>query len=138
MKRFLALLMVVLVACPSPPTPLQTNEALWKSRDIVNYEFTYLQTCMCPPPKAVILEVRNGVLVSARFADGSPGAVMSWYETAAPFEKMFRRIEETQRTGTATVVYDATYGFPTNVEANPFERVVDDEFFLTITNFKVL
>jgi hypothetical protein len=138
MYRFLALLTVFLMACPSP---VQINEALWKSRNIVNYEFTFRRLCFCPPEvvKPVVLEVRAGMLVGVRFADGSSGAVVAHYQRFAPLEKIFREIENVQRSGgSVTAMFDPTYGFPTNLSADPVPGTVDDEFVYTITDFKVL
>ena len=138
MKRFLMLLTALLVACPGPA---QINEALWQSKNIVNYEYTFRQLCFCPPEvvKAVILEVRAGSLVSARFADGSSGAVVTNYQRFAPLEKIFREIENVQRSGgSVKATFDPTYGFPTNVSADPVPGAVDDEFVYTVTDFKTL
>ncbi len=93
MYRFLAFLTVFLMACPSPA---QISEALWTSRSIVNDGYTFRLLCFCPPEvvKPVVLEVRAGVLVGVRFADGSSGAVVTNHQRFAPFEKIFARDRE--------------------------------------------
>jgi Family of unknown function (DUF6174) len=130
----LAVLAVVLIACTNP---VQTNESLWKSKNIVNYAFTFQRSCFCPPEisKPTVLTVKNGVLTSAVYADGSGGAALTLFTDVAPLEKLFREIENAQKDGYAvTVVYDVTYGFPSSVSAS--KNIPDASYTFTVTDFK--
>jgi Family of unknown function (DUF6174) len=134
MRLFFALLTVVLVACSNP---IQTSESLWKSKNIVNYTFTFQRSCFCPPEisKPTVLTVKNGVLTSAVYADGNGNALLTYFTDVAPLEKLFRNIEGAQSGGYAvTVVYDATYGFPSSINAS--KNIPDASYTLTVTDFK--
>jgi hypothetical protein len=133
-KLVFALLTVVLIACTNP---VQTNEALWKSKNIVNYTFTFQRGCFCPPEisKPTVLTVKNGALTSAVYADGSGNALLTYFTDAAPLEKLFLNIEGAQKDGYAvTVVYDATYGFPSSINAS--KNIPDASYTFTVTDFK--
>ncbi len=129
-----ALLTVFFIACTNP---VQTNEGLWKSKNIVNYTFTFQRGCFCPPEisKPTVLTVKNGVLTSAVYADGSGSALLTYFTDVAPLDKLFREIEGAQKDGYAvTVVYDATYGFPSSINAS--KNIPDASYTFTVTDFK--
>jgi Family of unknown function (DUF6174) len=133
-KLIFALLTVVLIACTNP---VQTNEALWKSKNIVNYTFTFQRGCFCPPEisKPTVLTVKNGLLTSAVYADGSGNALLTYFTDIAPLEKLFRNIEGAQSAGYAvTVAYDGTYGFPSSINAS--KNIPDASYTFTVTDFK--
>lgn len=136
MRQILAFLTVFVVACSNPT---QTNEALWKSKNILNYVFTFQRSCFCAPDaaKPTVLEVKNGVLTSANYADGSGSASLTLFTDVAPLEKLFLNIQNAQSNGyTVTVVYDATYGFPSSINAS--KNVPDASYVYTVTDFKPL
>jgi Family of unknown function (DUF6174) len=135
MKLVFALLTVVLIACTNP---VQTNESVWKSKNIVNYSFTFQRSCLCPPETAelTVLTVKNGVLTSAVYANGSGSALLAYFTDVAPLEKLFRYIESAQKGGYAvTVAYDATYGFPSKIHTERSD-ISDANYTFTITDFK--
>lgn len=133
MRRMFVWLMVFVVACPNV---VRTNEALWASKKPAHYAFTFRRSCFCAPPatKAVVLEVRDSALLSATYADGSGSAALSLFADVAPLEKLFGTIERAQSNGyDVKVVYDASYGFPSKIEAS--KNVPDASYTFTVTAF---
>ena len=126
-------LLALLVACPNPA---QTNRALWSSRNLSAYSYTFQRSCFCAPDsvKPTVLEIKNGALVSANYADGSGSASLTVFTDAAPIEKLFENIENAQSNGyDVQAVYDPTYGFPSSI--NAAKNVPDASYVYTVTNF---
>ena len=115
----------------------ETNQALWKSLNIQNYQVTQSMTCYCRAelvsPNVVI--VRNGQIESVN------GEKI--YDNVTPFKTIdafFDYVKSTtgQNPAHAHVAYNTTYGFPTSMYFDMDERMADEEIGYKISDFKLL
>lgn len=144
MKPVLALLTVLVVNGASAANQAVANEfeTLWKSKRISSYAYTLQRgMCMCPAQerKAVVYEVRNGILKSARYLDGSGDVKINpQHPGAGTIEELFRLIERTRTVKfSVSAEYDPVHGFPTVITAW-IPNAHDAGFRYTVTNFRVL
>jgi hypothetical protein len=146
MKRSLIILLALalLLAACSPATALEQNRQKWAGQEISHYRFNLMIGCFCAfrSQMPLTVEVQNGKIVSIETADGSPIVEGSRqiFEQAGMMEKLFAVIEEAQANGAdeLAVVYDPTYGFPSQISINPIKNATDDEISYYVENFQVL
>jgi len=145
--KFVSLLFVLVLtfsACGGGST-LQQNQTKWESQNIDHYRFTIAVSCFCPFANVeVTYEVQNGQVVS-QSVQASPdnpvdeAQVSDFYQDYNTIDKVIdyvgRAVNEADKT---TIEYDSTYGFPTNVSVDWIEQAVDDEMYLTLSNFEPL
>lgn len=144
LKPVLALLTVLLAggATAADPAVMNEFETLWKSKRISSYAYTLQRgMCICPAQerKAVVYEVANGILRSARYADGSGDVrINPQHPGAGTFEALFRLIERTRSAKfSVDAEYDPVHGFPTVITAW-IPDACDAGFRYTLTDFRVL
>jgi len=102
-------------------------------------------SCFCPFANVnVTYEVLNGEVVS-QSVQSSPdnpvdeALVSDFYRPYNTIEKVFDYVGGAIKDADeATIEYDAIYGFPTNVSIDWIELAIDDETYLTISNFEAL
>ena len=137
-------LVLTLSAC-SGGSAFQKNHEKWEGQNINHYRFTVAVSCFCPFANVeVTYEVLNGQVVD-QFVQSSPdnlvdeALVSDFYQPYNTIEKVFdyvgRAVNEADKT---TIEYDTTYGFPTNVSVDWIELAMDDEMYLTLSNFEGL
>ena len=144
MTPVLTLLTVLLVSGASAAHQTVANEfeTLWTSKRISSYTYTLQRgMCMCPAQerKAVVYEVRNGVLKSARYVDGSGDVKINpQHPGVGTIEELFRLIERSRSAKfSVSAEYDPVHGFPTVITAW-IPDAQDAGFRYTVTNFRVL
>jgi hypothetical protein len=140
----LFVLVLILSAC-SGGSAFQRNLDTWEEQNINHYRFTVIVGCFCPFAGAeVTYEVLNGQVVSESVKPASnrpddPARISDFYQPYNTIEKVFdyvgRAVNEADKT---TIEYDPTYGFPTDVSVDLIELAMDDELYLTLSNFEVL
>lgn len=108
----------------------EENLAKWQAAGIDDYEIDYRRSCFCPPPSAVRILVRDGVVVSVRDADSGEevedpvGGPFGFNSVDELFESIADVIE--QRVFELSVEYDAELGYPKAVSVDYYEDVADD------------
>ena len=137
-------LVLILSACGSGST-FQQNQDKWEGQNINHYRFTVAVSCFCPFANVnVTYEVQNGQVVnqSVQSSPDNPvdeAQVSDFYQSYNTIEKVFDyvdgAIKEADKT---TIEYDSTYGFPNNITVDWIKPAIDDEMYLTISNFEVL
>lgn len=146
LKRSLMMLLAlapVLAAC-SPASALEQNRLKWADQQISHYRFNVAISCFCAfrSQMPLTIEVQDGKIVSIDTADGSPivEVTRATFEEAGTVENLFALIEAAQKSGAdeLTVVYDATYGFPSQISIDPIKNATDDEISYYVENFEVL
>lgn len=113
--------------------------ALWASSRVVNYEMTISldTTSYLEPARVVLVKVRNGSAVSVEVPDKSDGrGRLSFYDSFLTVEKMFAEIESLRRTGSVTVRYNESYGYPEEIEY--FKPTPDTPFTFRVLRFQPL
>jgi hypothetical protein len=137
-------LVLTLSACGSG-SAFQQNQDKWESQNINHYRFTVAVSCFCPFANVeVTYEVQNGQVLnqSVQAPTDNPvdeAQVSDFYQSYNTIEKVFGyvggAIKEADET---TIEYDSTYGFPINVSVDWIKQAIDDEMYLTISNFESL
>ena len=137
------ILVLTLSACGG--SAFQQNQKNWEGQNINHYRFTVAVSCFCPFANVeVTYEVLNGQVVnqSVQSSPDNPvdeALVSDFYQSYNTIEKIFDyvggAINDADET---TIEYDPTYGFPTDISVDWIKQAVDDEMYLTLSNFKVL
>jgi hypothetical protein len=146
MKRFiLILLAIALSACTAAPkSELSRKRATWDSAHITNYRFSLFIGCFCVfrDRMPLLVEVRDGEVVSMTYSDGAvvPETERDFFNRFATIDKIFAELESGQasKADEVKVTYDATYGFPDQVNVDQIKNAMDDEYSLQISDFQVL
>ena len=137
-------LVLVLSAC-SGGSALQQNRVKWEGQNVDHYRFTVAVSCFCPFANVnVTYEVQNGQVVnqSIQSSPDNPvdeAQVSDFYQPYNTIEKVFDYVEGADKDADeTTIAYDATYGFPTDISVDWIKEAVDDEMYLTLSNFEPL
>jgi hypothetical protein len=96
----------------------------------------------------LIVEVKDGEVVSMEYSTGNEidPQLLELFDRYVTIDRLFDGLEtgfdfEGDEQGPAdkvTVEYDATYGFPTKADIDFIEEAIDDELYLTVSNFEAL
>ncbi len=137
-------LAIVLSACGSG-TAFQQNLDKWEGQNINHYRFTLVVGCFCPFAGAeVTYEVLNGQVVTESIKPAvdrpdEPDRISEFYQPYNTIEKVFGYVGKTlNEADETTIAYDPTYGFPTTVSVDWIKQAMDDEMYLTLSNFEPL
>jgi hypothetical protein len=146
MRRFLLILIAfALTACSvGQQGELDQNRLKWDSQGIDRYRFLLFVSCFCAFTERMPLsiEVRYGEIVSMAYNDGTPVPAddpeMAFFSQFATIDRLFDELKTGDTAGgdSVKITYDPTYGFPTQVDADPIKDAVDDEFYLTLSDFE--
>ena len=145
-KLLLLMLTIVLAACSAvqPKSDFDRARETWQDAKISHYRFNVFVSCFCVfnEDMPLIIEVKDGEVVSMEFKSGKEidAANLEYFQRFATVDKLFEEIEKDQNgeADKVTVEYDATYGFPTKIDIDFIEQAVDDELYLTISNFEAI
>jgi len=154
-KLLLLVLAVVLTACATaqaaqPKSDLEIAQDKWQNADISHYRFNLFISCFCvfTEDMPLIIEVKDGQVVSMEFQSGKEidSSLLELFQRYNTLEKLFSGLEnsflvEGTDQGPAdkvTVIYDETYGFPKEITIDFIEKAIDDELYLTVSEFEVL
>jgi len=138
------ILVLMLSACGGGSN-FQQNQDKWEGQNINHYRFTIAVSCFCPFANInVTYEVLNGEVVNQTVQTTpdnpvSEEQVIPFYESYNTIEKVFDYVGGAIRDADETTIeYDPTYGFPTVVSVDWIKQAVDDEMYLTLSNFEKL
>jgi hypothetical protein len=137
-----ALLVVGCSLIPMPPAngsalavELQGAQARWAASDIDDYQLTLQYNCFCPFRDPIRVSVVDGRVTSVTRLDGAavnPRDV-EWYPLLV--ESAFKTVQENLDADEIDVTFDAAFGFPAHVDANPDDQMFDEEFSFDVTDF---
>lgn len=137
-------LILALSACGGG-SAFQQNRGKWEGQNIDHYRFTVAVSCFCPFANVkVTYEVLNGQVVnqSVQTTPDNPvdeALVSDFYQSYNTIEKVFGYVENAiEEADETTIEYDPTYGFPATVSVDWIELAIDDEMYLTLSNFESL
>ena len=138
------ILVLTLSAC-SGTSAFQQNQAKWEGQNINHYRFTIAVSCFCPFANVqVTYEVLNGEVVeqTVQFPPDNPvdeALVSDFYQPYNTIEKVFDYVGGAIKDADETTIeYDQNYGFPATVSVDWIKQAVDDEMYLTLSNFEIL
>ena len=110
---------------------LNDRRSKWVSKNIRDYQYTFNWSCFCPPEhnKAVIISVRNGVLASIKYEDGSGAVDKTKYANYRTIDGLFEFLQDAinRKAYRITVSYDANLGYPTSASIDYDQRIADEE-----------
>ena len=151
MKKLLLVLMtLVLAACTAvgnamgDQSEIEQNKEKWQDANISHYRYNLHISCFCVfvENMPLVIEVQDGEVVSMEYHNGNEidPSLLELFDKYATIDRLFAEIEAGLN-GAAdkmTVEYDATYGFPTKADFDFEEMAIDDELYLSISDFEAL
>jgi hypothetical protein len=147
MKKFLLVaLAVILVACSAGGSEFSQNQKKWEDANISHYQFNLNIGCFCAfqDQMPLTVEVSNGEVVSMVGADGAAITATDvnyeLFSKYATIDRLFSELDAVLNgdADEVTVTYDATYGFPSQINIDYIKEAVDDELYLSVSGFEVL
>jgi hypothetical protein len=155
-KLLLLVLALVLSACAGsanagePKSEVELAREKWEAANISHYRFELHISCFCVfvENMPLVIEVNNGAVVSMEYQNGNEidQQLLELFNRYATIDKLFDGLEsgfdfagdDQGAADKVTVEYDATYGFPTRIDIDFVEQAIDDELYLSISNFEAL
>lgn len=147
---FFIAMALVLTACSAiagasgSQSEIEQNKEKWQDADISHYSYELTLSCFCAfnADMPLIIEVQDGEVVSMEFQSGKEidPNLLELFNKYSTIDRIFAELEA-DLNGAAdkvTVEYDPTYGFPTKADIDFVEEAIDDELYLTVSNFEVL
>jgi hypothetical protein len=141
---------LVLTACSAiagasgNQSEIEQNKEKWQDQGISHYRYHLTLSCFCAfnQDMPLIIEVQDGKVVSMEFQSGKEidPNLLELFNKYSTIDRIFAELEA-DLNGAAdkvTVEYDATYGFPTKADIDFIEEAIDDELYLTVSNFEAL
>lgn len=122
----------------TPSSELADHRALWQNAGIRQYQFTYHQSCFCPPEENILISVENNVIVSAIYE-------MSGEEVGEPrrqylltIDQLFDEIQNAidDEVYHLDVSYDSHFGYPTRIAIDQDLMMADEEVIHFIVDFQ--
>lgn len=123
---------------------IDQNKEKWLDANISHYRYHVTLSCFCAfnEDMPLIIEVQDGEVVSMELQSGKEidPNLLELFNKYATIDRIFAELEA-DLNGAAdkvTIEYDATYGFPTKADIDFIENAIDDELYLTVSNFEAL
>jgi hypothetical protein len=154
-KLLLLALTIVLSACTAianaggPKSEAEQARDKWQAANISHYQVNVDVSCFCAfrDEMPLIVEVKDGEVVSLKSATGKElnPSNLQYYERYLTIDKLLNEIEKGFKAADSEnaadkveVQYDETYGFPTTINIDFVEQAVDDELYITVSDFQQL
>jgi len=123
-------------------SPIQFAHARgrWEAHEPVAYRFRISRSCECTGTEAVIVEVRNGVVQSRRYAANGALVPAEGPGLYPSIDGIFDLIEQFRREGVDQIAvrYDDELGYPRSISVDRYREAVDDEVYYSIRDFERL
>lgn len=134
-----------LTACEAPTAPgdrdnLAEARARWQAHGSLNYTFELTRECFCLlGGRHMAVSVRNGAVTGAEYLDSGEAVELTLLTYVLTVPDLFDLIEQSldQRPAYFAASYDPNLGYPLRIEADPLANAMDDEFAITIRNFRI-
>lgn len=121
---------------------LERSRARWEDEGILAYRFTSVTSCECIAGFVgpVETEVRDGRIVAVTPLQGDEPVPEEQWAAFHTIEELFDWIEEAieRPAYQFDVTYDPALGYPTRINLDFDERVIDDEILVHVTAVTVL
>ena len=113
---------------------LDANQTKWANANLSSYTYAYEVLCFCAPEGNIVVNVRNGEVVSAFF---SPSGVLLSPERLTQERTMdeffgFIQTGLDEPYAKMDVVYNEQFGFPESLDVDLSTGLADDEAFYNI------
>jgi len=130
---------------PSPistvsASELQAQRVKWTAAGIDSYRYVVRLYCFCGFPQPYTITVRNGATESLVDEKGQSVTDYPSLAKLTTVEGLFAEVEFLTIASyySADVVYDATYGFPSEISYDTAAWIADDELTVRVSDFKIL
>jgi hypothetical protein len=149
-KLLFIILTLALAACTAvgsamgSQTEIGHNKEKWQNANISHYRYHLHLSCFCVfvENMPLIIEVQDGKVVSMEYQNGKEidPSLMELFKKYETIDLLFAELEAglNGAADEVTVKYDPTYGFPTEATVDVVKEAIDDELYLTISNFEQL
>ena len=148
MKKIILLALVfILSACSfSSTNEIKANQDKWIKSGITHYRFELSIGCFCAfrDKMPLLIEVKDGEVVSMTYGDGSPvpadDANLEFFNGFSTVDRLFQYLQSdaAKKADEVKVDYEPTYGYPIMVSIDQIKAAMDDEYGITISNFEIL
>ena len=149
-KLLFLVLTLALAACTAvgsamgDQSEIEQNIEKWRDQGISHYRYELFLSCFCAfnEDMPLINEVLDGKMVSMELQSGKEidPSLMDLFKKYETIDLIFAELEAglNGAADEVTVKYDPTYGFPTEATIDVIKEAIDDELYLTISNFEQL
>jgi len=145
-KIILIVIALILAACSVGGSEFSQNQQKWTDANIQHYRFLLNISCFCAfrDQMPLTVEVQNGEIVGMTAQDGSviatSDANYEYFAKYATIDLLFAELEKDLggEAEAVTVKYDATYGFPSEINIDFIKNAADDELYLYASGFEKL
>ena len=131
----------VVVSPPNNPdqASLDENMAKWQQAGLMDYQYTYHISCLCPPNQSVIT-VRAGVITEAYYVDSGAALTPEQIANLPGINGLFDIIQSAidRNVPVLDVTYNAAYGYPETIYIDYYSQIIDDEIYHVVTNFQLV
>jgi hypothetical protein len=152
MKKLLfivILLALMLSACAAATvggsqTEIGQNKQKWENANISHYRYNLHLSCFCVfvENMPLVIEVQDGQVISMEFHNGAEidPSLIEIFGKYQTLDLIFAELEaeENGAADEVTVKYDPEFGFPTEATIDVVKEAIDDELYLTISDFEAL
>jgi hypothetical protein len=123
---------------------IEQNREKWERANISHYRYELHISCFCVfvENMPLIIEVQDGEVLSMEYQNGNEidPSIRELFDKYATIDRLFTELAAGLNGAADKVVveYDPTYGFPTKADIDVEEMAIDDELYLSISNFEEL
>ena len=121
---------------------LQRQQARWARQQITSYRLTYHRECFCGTALTtpIKIEVRDGVIASARYAEGDDPVPVSVQAFLPTVEGLFAIIDDAidREADLLEVTYDPNRGYPRRIAIDYRFSTADEEVAHSVTSLEIL
>lgn len=141
------LLAVILTACATigqASSEIDQAREKWQDADLSHYRYNLTLSCFCAfnENMPLVIEVQDGEVISMEYQNGNEieDFNLELFQKYDTIDDVFAELEKALNgeADKVTVTYDETYGYPTQIDLDFIENAIDDELYITISDFEVL
>jgi len=114
---------------------LAAHQATWQAKNVDDYTLTVQRQCFCPFTEPVVVTVMDGVVTGAT-VDGQPAKPQDVQGIPKTVPELFAVVTANADAAKMTVEWNEAFGFPTSIQVDSIENAVDDEFGISVTDFR--
>jgi hypothetical protein len=114
---------------------LAAHQAQWSALDLADYSFSVIRHCFCPEQAPIDVTVVDGRVTALERA-GAPVLPDDVRSTPTTVPGLFQVVADQADAFELTVTWDPVFGFPTRIDVDAIENMVDEEFSIEVTDFR--
>jgi hypothetical protein len=135
---FACVVMLASAGCASSDEQeLAAARAGWTDHHQQHYVFTWHRTCFCEDTRPAAIEVLNGAIVNATYADDHTVVVDPIRRTLPTIDGVFDTVQDAIESDPdrLRIEYDPTWGFPSSVFVDYDQHAQDEELSFQLSEF---